>query len=311
MASLFRIIFLGTGGSWPTPGRSMPSILLQIDDTISLLDCGEGTQKQIMKSGVSFMKIKHVLLSHLHGDHFLGLIGLIQSMSFNGRTDELNIYGPPGCISILSRAINVGYYTLRFPIKVHEIPFESSMEIEGFMVETIRADHPVPAVSYKIIEKDLVKIDPEKARRLNISSRRLEELRRKGSIDHDGKIVSMPEVYGGTRKGRILVYSGDTRPNPQMEKFAINADILIHETSTSSSLEPKVNEFGHSSSRQAAEIARNACVKKFYLFHYSPRIDNTLELLNEAKDIFPESYLSTEGLSVDIEKGNIVFEKND
>ncbi len=310
MASLFRITFLGTGGSWPTPGRSMPSVLLQVDDIISLLDCGEGTQKQIMKSGVSFMKIKHVFLSHLHGDHFLGLIGLVQSMSFNGRTDELNIYGPPGCISILSRAINVGYYTLRFPIRVHELSFESSMEIDGFMIHAMRADHPVPAVSYRIMEKDLVKIDPEKAKKLGISSRRLEELRRKGSIDHDGKIISLPDVYGGTRKGRTLIYSGDTRPNPKMVEFAKDADVFIHETSTSSALEPKVNEFGHSSSRQAAEIARDANVKKFYLYHYSPRIENTQELLSEAKNIFQESCLSIEGLSVEVEKGNIVIEKN-
>ncbi|MHB1507842.1 MAG: ribonuclease Z [Cuniculiplasma sp.] len=306
MASLFRITFLGTGGSWPTPGRSMPSIILQVDDSISLLDCGEGTQKQVMKSGTSFMRIRNIFLSHLHGDHFLGMLGMVQSMSFNGRTEELQIYGPPGSIEILSRALNVGYYSLRFPIRIHELPFESSTEIDGMMVETIRADHPVPAISYRFVEKDLVKIDPEKAKSLNISSRRLEKLRKEGQIDQDGNIIKISDVYGGTRKGRVLVYSGDTRPNKEMVNFAKNADILIHETSTSSALEPKVNEFGHSSSRQAAEIAKNAEVKNFYLFHYSPRVENLQELLDEAKGIFPDSILSREGLTVEIQKGKII-----
>ena len=302
MASSFKVTFLGSGGSWPFPGRSLPSVVVQLDDYICMFDCGEGTQKQIMKSGISFMKIDSIFLSHFHGDHFLGILGLIQSMSFNGREKPLKVYGPPGAISVLSRAFNVGYYSLGFDILINEIPFGGKVETELFTIETIKADHLVPAVSYKLTENDLTKIDPDKVKELGIDSRKIEKLREMGQLDINGRNVTLGEISAGTRKGRVLVYSGDTRPNPEMVNFAREADILIHETTTDSSLEPKVNEFGHSSSRQAAEIALKAGVKSFYLYHYSPRIDDPKVLLKEAKSIFPGSVLSKELLSVEIKK---------
>ncbi|MHB1440216.1 MAG: ribonuclease Z [Cuniculiplasma sp.] len=308
MASSFKITFLGTGGSWPFPGRSLPSIILQMDDYICMFDCGEGTQKQIMKSGISFMKIDSIFLTHFHGDHFLGILGLIQSMSFNGREKPLKVFGPPGAISVLSRAFNVGYFSLGFEIEINEIPFGGSVETGFFRIDTLKADHPVPAVSYKVTENDMVKIDPEKAKLLGIPSEKLEKIRKNGSINLDGRIITLNEISGGIKKGRSMVYSGDTRPNPNMPEFAKGVDVLIHDTTTDSSLEPKVNEFGHSSSRQAAEIARSAEVKSFYLFHYSPRVDNPEILLDEAKKIFSNSILSRELLSVEIKKGETIPE---
>jgi ribonuclease Z len=305
MASSFKITFLGTGGSWPTPGRAMPAVILQIENYTCLFDCGEGSQKQLMKSGISFMKINSIFISHFHGDHFLGILGLIQSMSFNGREETLDIYGPPGAISVLTRAFNVGYFSLGFNINIHEIPFGGSIKTQLFTLSTIKADHPVPAVSYKIKENDLVTIDPEKAKALGISSKKLEKIRKEGSLLVDGRIVLLKEISAGLRKGRSMVYSGDTRPNPEMINFAKDVDILIHETTTDSSLEPKVNEFGHSSSKQAAEIARDASVGHFYLYHYSPRIEDPNKLLEEAKSIFPNSVLSKELLSVDVQKGKV------
>jgi RNAse Z (EC 3.1.26.11) len=128
----------------------------------------------------------------------------------------------------------------------------------------------------------------------------LEQLRKSGSLNYGGKLITIEEVSAGIRKGRIIVYTGDTRPMEEMKLFAKNADILIHETTTDSSFEPKVNEFGHTSSRQAAEISRDAEVKKFYLFHYSPRIDDKNVLLEEARKIFENSELSYEGLEFEV-----------
>ncbi len=306
MASLFKITFLGTGGSWPMPGRAMPSVALQVDDYLCLFDCGEGTQKQLMKSELSFMRINAIFFSHFHGDHFLGVLGLVQSMSFNGRTEALKVYGPPGAINVLSRAFNTGYFSLGFDIVVEEIPFGGSVSTQYFSVKTIKADHPVPAISYRIDEHDLVKIDPEKARNLGIPSHLLETLRKDGSINFGGKKIDLGDVSAGIRPGRSMVYSGDTRPNPKMIDFARNVDIFIHETTTDSSLEPKVNEFGHTSSRQAADIAREANVGTFYLYHYSPRIDQPELLRKEAAAIFPNSVLSYELLTVEIPKGESV-----
>lgn len=278
----------------------MPAVALQIEDKFNLLDCGEGTQKQIMKSKLSFMKVDNVFLTHFHGDHFLGLLGLVQSLSFNGREDPLHIFGPKGAFRIISSALMVGYYTLSYEIVIHELEPDREYDFETFKVRTHKNDHPVPSMAYSFEEPDLKKIDLEKALKIGFPRRRLEELRRKGVVEVDGKTYTIDQVSSGIRKGRKIVYSGDTRPMESMIEFARDADVFIHETTTDSSLEPKVNEFGHTSARQAAEIALKAGVKRFYLIHYSPRVDDPSKLLNEARSVFKESYLSKELLEYEI-----------
>ena len=150
MVSNIKITFLGTGGSWPVPRRGMPSLAIQIDEIMNLFDCGEGTQKQIMKSKLSFMRINNVFITHFHGDHFLGLLGLIQSMSFNNRTEPLNIYGPPGAIRILSNALNVGYYTLGFDVKDYQVYPDKISGFDNFVVRNHRIDRHVHALASSV-----------------------------------------------------------------------------------------------------------------------------------------------------------------
>ena len=300
MASTFKITFLGSGGSWPSPGRGLPAIAVQIDAVLNLLDCGEGTQKQLMKSNVSFMKINNIFLSHFHGDHFLGLLGMVQSMSFNGRTEELHIFGPVRAREMLSNALNVGYYTLSFPIYVHELRPGDIVDMGLFKVRTMKNDHPVPAISYSLEEPDSIRIDRKKADAVGIPNKLIEKVRSEGFATHNGTTYTIDQISAGTRKGRRVVYSGDTRPMKEMVEFAAGADVFIHETTTDSSFEPKVNEFGHTSSRQAAEIARDAGVRRFFMFHYSPRITDVKVLENEARSIFPESYASRELLEYEV-----------
>ncbi|MGP6220684.1 ribonuclease Z [Caldiplasma sukawensis] len=307
MSGQIKVTFIGTGGSWPYLGRGLPAIILQIDDITILFDCAEGTQRKIMKYGISFMKIDHIFLTHLHGDHFLGLPGLIQSMSFNGRTKDLNIYVPENGASMIINSLSLGYYSLNFNIKIHELKDETEIIFPDFTVKSIRADHPVPALSYKIVENDLIKIDPEKARTLLLDHSLIETIRNKGYAEHNGRKIYLNEISAGIRPGRTFVYTGDTRPNPKMVDFAKNASLLVHESSTDSSFEPTVNQYGHTSARQAAEIARDAGVKKLFLFHYSPRIDDTSILLEDAKKIFENSFLSEDGLSVEIKKEETIL----
>lgn len=302
MVSNIKITFLGTGGSWPAPKRGMPALAVQVDEITNLFDCGEGTQKQIMKSKISFMRINNIFITHFHGDHFLGLLGLIQSMSFNHRTEPLNIFGPPGAIKILSNALNVGYYTLGFDVRITQLEPFKTYDFDKFIIRTHWNDHPVPALSYSLEEKDLVKIDREESDRRGVPPRKLEELRTNGSIVVNGEKITLNEVAKGIRKGRKIVYTGDTKPMESMKDFARDADVLIHDTSTDSSLEPTVNEFGHTSSRQAAEIARDAGVRKFFLFHYSPRVSDLNVLLDEALKICRNSELSKELLEYDVSK---------
>ncbi len=300
MASNIKITFIGTGGSWPSPGRGLPAVAIQIDDILNLFDCGEGSQKQLMKSRLSFMSIDNVFLTHFHGDHFLGLLGMVQSMSFNNREKPLTIYGPKGAIRILSAAMNVGYFRPKFEIRIGELEMNATYDFGKFTITTMKNDHTVPAMSYRIEEPQMTRIDKTKADGLGIPPRRLEELRSKGTISHDGKTYTLDQVSGGVRPGRRIVYTGDTRPIPEMVDFARDADVLIHETSTDSSLEPTVNQFGHTSSRQAAEIARDAGVGKLFLYHYSPRYETVDSLLNEAKEIFPESVASRELMEYEV-----------
>ncbi len=300
MASNIKITFIGTGGSWPSPGRGLPSVAIQIDDMINLFDCGEGTQKQLMKSKLSFMSIDNVFITHFHGDHFLGLLGMVQSMSFNNREKPLTIYGPRSAIRILSSGLNLGYFRPKFEIRIAELEMNATYDFGKFTISTLKNDHTVPAMSYRIDEPEMTRIDKSKADELGIPPRRLEELRSKGSISHNGTTFTLDQVSGGVRPGRKIVYTGDTRPMPEMVEFAKGADVLIHETSTDSSLEPTVNQFGHTSSKQAAEIARDAGVGKFFLYHYSPRYDTIESLIKEAREIFPESVASRELLEYEV-----------
>ncbi|EQD57544.1 ribonuclease Z, partial [mine drainage metagenome] len=147
-----RLTFLGTAGSWPTKERSASAIALDTEREEVLLDCGEGTQRQFFRSSASFMRVRRIFLTHFHGDHFLGLPGLVQSMSLNHRAEPLDIYGPPDAEEMVGRALRMGYFTPRFPIAVHPLRPGDSVELDGYTVRTARAEHPVPAIAYRIEE---------------------------------------------------------------------------------------------------------------------------------------------------------------
>ncbi|MCL4453499.1 MAG: ribonuclease Z [Candidatus Thermoplasmatota archaeon] len=302
MASNIRIIFLGTGGSMPKPGRALPAVAVQVDDILNLFDCGEGTQKQFMKSGVSFMSLKNIFISHFHADHFLGLPGLLNSLAFLGRTDDLNIFGPPGAPTFIRNAMNLGYSRITYNINVYTVTPGMAYDFGKFTVRSLANDHTVPSVTYSLQEKDLVKIDRHKVDEAGFPVYRLEELRNEGSVTIAGKKYELKDMAEGIKRGRKIVYTGDTRPVKDMPEFARYADVLIHDTTMDSSMEPTVNEYGHTSSRQAAEIALEASVKKLFLFHYSSRYNDLNILLEDARSIFPESFLSHELLAYDVSK---------
>ena len=307
MASNIRITFLGTGGSMPKPGRSLPAVAVQVDDILNLFDCGEGTQKQFMKSKISFMSLSNIFISHFHADHFLGLPGLLNSLSFLGRTEELNIFGPVGAVNFIRNAIHLGYQRINYVINVYEVVPGTSYDFGKFTVRTMANNHTVPSISYSLEEKDLIKIDKAKVDQIGFPVYRLEELRKNGVVKIKGKEYRSDDMALGIKKGRKIVYTGDTRPVSEMPEFARNADVLIHDTTMDSSMEPMVNEYGHTSARQAAEIASEGNVKKLFLFHYSSRYNDLDILLLDAKQVFMESYLSHELQQYDVEKnGNLL-----
>lgn len=291
MPSTIKIVFLGTSGSYPSPQRSLPSIAVQIDSEVILLDCGEGTQRQLMLSTVSYMKISKIFITHLHGDHILGIPGLVQTMSLNNRMEPLYIYGPRGTLGIFTNLLSLGYYTPTFSVHIEEIAPNTTIKFNGYSVKTASANHQPLCLAYSIIEDDFIRVDEKKKNLLGLSSEEIEMIRKYGSITKNGRTISLDEIQGGVRKGRKITYSGDSAPSEDIVRLAYDSDVLIHEASVDSSLEEKANKYGHSSARQAAEIAKRANVRYLFLFHVSPRYKRGKILEEEAKRIFPNTFL--------------------
>ncbi|MGP8158686.1 MAG: ribonuclease Z [Thermoplasmata archaeon] len=285
-----RLTFLGTAGSWPTKERSASAIALDMEKELVLLDCGEGTQRQFFQSSASFMRVRRIFVTHFHGDHFLGLPGLIQSMCLNHRTEPLDIYGPPDAEEMIGRALKMGYFTLRFPVTVHALAPGSTVELEGYAVRTAAAIHPVPSLAYRVEEgAKRGRFDGEKARSLGIRGRDFAKLEAGEPVHVGSTVVHPSDVMGPARPGRTVVYSGDTAPSEEVRRLAHRATVLIHEATVSQELEAEANEWGHSSARQAAELANAAEVATLFLTHFSARYKELEPLESEARILFPGS----------------------
>ncbi|MGA8543617.1 MAG: ribonuclease Z [Thermoplasmata archaeon] len=285
-----RVTFLGTAGSWPTKERSASAIAVDLERELVLLDCGEGTQRQFFQSSASFMRVRRVFLTHFHGDHFLGLPGLIQSMCLNHRTEPLDIYGPPDAKEMVARALSMGYFTLRFPVEVHALAPGESMELDGYTVRTAHAEHPVPSIAYRIDEATRRgRFDAAQAKSLGIHGPDFRTLEAGESVRVGDRLVHPSDVMGEPRPGRSLVYSGDTGPSDDIRRLAHRATVLIHEATVAQEIEAEANQWGHSSARQAAELARSAEANALFLTHFSSRYKELEPLESEARVIFPGS----------------------
>jgi ribonuclease Z len=285
-----RITFLGTAGSWPTKERSASALAVDLEKELVLLDCGEGTQRQFFASSASFMRVRRVFITHFHGDHFLGLPGLIQSMSLNHRTEPLDIYGPPDAKEMIDRSLRMGYFTLRFPVEIHPLSPGNTVELDGYTVRTAPTQHPVPSLAYRIEEaQKRGRFDGPRARALGIHGKDFARLEAGESVEVGGRIVHPEEVMGPPRPGRSVVYTGDTAPCDPVRRLAEKATVLIHEATAAQELEQEANTWGHSSTRQAAECARVAEVGALFLTHFSARYKELAPLEEEARLVYPGS----------------------
>lgn len=283
------IIFLGTGGSWPTIKRNVSSIAVKRGKEIILFDCGEGTQRQFQKSKLSYMQISKIFITHFHGDHFLGLPGLIQTMQLNNRERSLHIYGPKGMINLTNNLLSLGYFSPTYKIVAHEIDEKEKLIFDGYKINSFKVDHGVPSLGYCLIEdKRPGKFDKKKALEIGVPEGPLFSRIQKGETITlvDGKKISPSMILGKPRKGRKIVISGDTRATEKIIDFAKDADVLIHEATFSSEFKDTAFEYGHSTSEDAANIAKKAKVERLFLTHISPRYLNGSELEKEAKKIF-------------------------
>jgi len=287
--SQLSIIFLGTSGSWPTTKRNVTSIAIKRGKEVILFDCGEGTQRQLQRSSISYMQITKIFITHFHGDHFLGLPGLIQTMQLNDREVPLNIYGPKGMNKLLGQLLSLGFFKPNYKIYSHEVRQGDELDFNGYVIKIIKVKHGVPTIAYSLEEKLRPgKFNKPKALELGIPEGPFFSKLQQGksiTLDDGRKIV--PEmVLGPSRKGRKIVYSGDTIPIEKMIDFAKDADVLIHEATFHSDFNDLSTSYGHTTASEAAEIAKKANVKKLFLTHISPRYLDSNKLKEEAIKIF-------------------------
>jgi len=299
-----KITFLGTSGCIPTIERGLPSVLLEYLGEIFLFDCGEGTQRQMRFGKINFMKLDHVFLTHLHADHFLGLGGMIQSMDFLERDRDLNIYGPEGVTETIEKLTNLGTFSLdHFKVKTHEIGPGVVLENKRYTVTAERTIHTKNSLAYCFEEKPHRKFDKPKALALGIPEGRLfSKLQGGEPVEVDGKKFKPEDVLDDPIAGRKIVYTGDTRPSKKIAKFAHGADVLIHEAMYSHEDVEATDDSAHTTTVQAAEIAKAADVGKLYLIHFSQRYTEPAQLEEEARKIFLESHAAYDLLEVPVEK---------
>ncbi len=299
---MLRITFLGTGGTLPTINRNPSALFVNREGDMMLFDCGEGTQQQMMRAKTG-MKISSIFITHFHADHFLGIPGLIQTMSFNGRTELLDIYGPVRAEYMVRLMIELGYYRIGFEIQAHELENGEIIDKGEYSIKAVATDHSVPSLGYVLEEKNRAgRFNREKAIELGVPVGPLfSKLQRGEAINIRGRTVTPSQVIGRARPGRKIVYSGDTRPCDIIEKESRGADLLIHDGTLSGELRDWALETKHSTAAEAALLAKNAGVRQLVLTHISSRYSENAEpLLIEAKGIFETVILAEEVMEIEI-----------
>ena len=299
---MIRLTFLGTSASRPTVGRNVSALALQREGELMLLDCGEGTQRQMMRFGTGFA-LDHIFISHVHADHYLGVIGLLRTLALQGREAPMYIHGPPGARATLTDAVNLGVDRLAYPVEIRELEPGDRVERELYDIVALPVRHGTRAVGYALREHDRPgRFDVERTRKLGIPEGPLfGKLHAGQAVEVDGRTIAPEEVVGAPRRGRLVVYTGDTRPSDRIVAEARGADALIHDATFGDEEEDRAHETFHSTARQAGEVARKAGVRRLYLTHLSARYSaNPAPLEREAREAFPEAQVAYDGLSVEI-----------
>lgn len=300
-----ELLFLGTGAGVPAKHRNVSSIALLMPEykgDIWMFDCGEATQHHILETKVKLSKVKNIFITHLHGDHIFGLPGLLGSRSFQGGVDELHLYGPPGIREFVESNLNLSYTHLTYSIHITEVEEGVIYEDDARLVRARLLDHVVPSFGFRIEEKDkpgTLLVD-KIAGELGIKpGPLLKDFKTKETLVlPDSRTIQTADYIGPPKKGRTITLLGDTRPCQASVDLGREADILVHEGTFDQEKEEGANDFGHSSTRQAAEVARAAGAKKLILTHISSRYQTTDELLAEAQAVFPNTVIAEDFWSV-------------
>ena len=294
------VTFLGTGGSVPSRFRNLPSVLVRRGPEVLLFDCGEGTQRQFLQARAGTNRKMRIFISHMHGDHVFGLPGLLHSLSFMGRTRELEIIGPKGIKDLVTSVNRVVKLYSRFPMQIREVRYGRVVDDEEYEVHAAPGVHGMPCLSYAFVEKPRPgRFDPSKARRLGIPEGPLwKRLQTAKSVRVGKKVVSAGLVVGPPRRGVKITYAVDTRPCESIVKLAARSDLLIHDSCFAEAASTKAREYGHSTAGEAAWVAKKSKSKQLALFHISAMYENPAPLLAQAKRIFRNTLLPSDMATV-------------
>jgi ribonuclease Z len=291
---MVELTILGTSSMVPTKERNVQAFYLEFEGEGMLFDCGEGTQRQMNIAGISRAKVKRIFITHWHGDHVAGLIGLIQTIGNSSYEGTLNIYGPQGTKEYMFHMLNSTIFENKIDIHVHELMFKQGeeytfLDTEKYKVSAVKIDHSVPCIGYAWYEKEKVRVDMATCKKLGIpEGPMIGKLSRGLPIVLNGKTITPDDVTYRVA-GKKIAFISDTQITADLLLLARNADVLVCEATYAAKEEEKATEYKHMTGEQAAQVANQADVKKLILTHFSQRYTSVQQTLEEARAIFPQT----------------------
>ena len=284
------VVFLGTSGGAPTARRNPAGLLLRRGGERILVDCGEGTQRQLLQSSVGLVDLGEIFLTHFHADHYLGLPGMLKTFALRGRELPLTVYGPPGLRDLFGSLRRV-FGKLTYPFELVELRPGDVLDRDGYRMVPFPVSHGVSAVGYALVEQPRPgRFDVETADALGVPAGPERGALQRGEAVSlpDGRTITPEAVLGEARPGRTVALAGDTAPSDAVAEAARGADLLVHEATFSEEEADRAADTRHSTARAAAEVARDAQVRLLALTHLSPRYFGR-EIADEARAVFPDT----------------------
>lgn len=292
-----RVTFLGTAGSTPTRERNLPGVAVEYDGKIYLFDCGEGSQRQMMLYGLSHSRVRAIFLTHMHGDHVIGVAGLVRSMALSKRAEPLEIFVPGGEEKKLEPLMTFDRALILYKIEIRPVKTGAIFKGRGFTISAFRLRHSAPTFGYSFKENSRYKFDKQKCAKLGLSAEMYRKLSGGLQVRIKGKSIRLRDVAVKV-PGRKLVYAADTRPSRSTVSAAAGADLLIHESTFSDEHSGLARQRLHSTAAEAAAVAKKAKVKELIIFHMSARYRKPDELIKEARKVFHNTEGAYDGMQI-------------
>lgn len=301
----FKVHILGCGSALPTLKHNSSAQVVEVRGKLFLLDCGEGTQVFLRRSHISFAKLQAVFITHLHGDHCFGLIGLISTLGLLGRTAPLHVYAPVELETMLQTQMKLFCYGLDFDVVFHAVDTTRNQVIfedRSLTIETLPLEHRIPCCGYLFRERpSLPHIRREAIDFWHIPISQINNIKQGADwVTPEGEVIANHLLTTPADAPRSYAYCSDTRYIPTLHELLEGVNLLYHESTYDTANQERAHQYWHSTARDAAVVARDAHVHRLLLGHYSARYEDEEKLLNEAREVFPESYLTDEGMTFDV-----------